>query len=261
MARPVNHLESGRLFCLQRGGAASEIDDKVSLVPKVFPTPVLTALVAFFAAATLGAGCGGSPTAGDNGSGGGGPASSAGTGGGSAPAGSGGSAGGDDGSGGAPPADPNGFDDGKLFTDAGPPKSPPAPDAGPTDGSTGAEASGGPGMAVKMFPNLGISLSFKQTGADVTMVATHKSCKPFTIQIHGGFSCDNANTQGGIWDGQRGDGITGTVACDMATQIGTLTYTRSGADPTLNWTVGDHNAKTDLTYHPIFVDGNCLTFF
>ena len=174
--------------------------------------------------------------------------------------GSGGSAGGDDGSGGAP-ANPNGYDDGALFTDAGPPKSPPPPDAGASDGSSASEAGGGLGMAVKMFPALGISLSFTQTGADVTMVATHRGCKPFTIQIHGGFSCDNANTQGGIWDGQRGDGITGTVACDMATQVGKLTYTRSGADPTLNWTVGDHNAKTDLTYHPIFVDGNCLTFF
>jgi hypothetical protein len=40
-----------------------------------------------------------------------------------------------------------------------------------------------------------------------------------------------------------------------------MTYTRSGSDPALNWTVGDHAAKTDVTYHPIFVDGNCVTFF
>ena len=30
---------------------------------------------------------------------------------------------------------------------------------------------------------------------------------PVVIQIHGGFSCDNASTQGGVWDGKRGDGI------------------------------------------------------
>lgn len=223
---------------------------------KLLPSTIFFAL-AMTVLATVGSGCNGGQPAGSDGTGGGPANSTGGTGG--VSGGSGGTAGGGDGTGGVPP-NPSGFDDGKLFADAGPPKIPPM-DAGTSDGSAGNDGGAGIGMAVKMFPTQGISLSFTQTGADVTMVATHKGCGAFTIQIHGGFSCDNASTQGGVWDGKRGDGITGTVACDMASQTGKLTYTRSGADPTLNWTVGDHNAKTDLTYHPIFVDGNCLTFF
>jgi hypothetical protein len=220
----------------------------------------VTACLAAFAVTALGSGCAGSPqTTGNNG--GSGPGDSTG---GKTGTGSGGGGGSGDGSGGRPSNGSGGtqgnggFDDGTLFGDA----APPAPaDASVSSGDASSDANGqGSGMAVKMFPALNITLSFTQKGTDVTLVATHKGCGPITIQIHNGFSCDNLSTQGGIWDGKRGDGITGSVACDAA-QIGKLTYTRPGSDPTLNWTVGDHNAKTDVTYHPIFVDGNCLTFF
>jgi hypothetical protein len=40
-----------------------------------------------------------------------------------------------------------------------------------------------------------------------------------------------------------------------------LTYTRSGSDPALAWTVGDHNTNTDVTLHPMMLDSNCGTFF
>ena len=61
-----------------------------------------------------------------------------------------------------------------------------------------------------------------------------------------------------MWDGARGAGIP-TLAC--ANSKGTLTYTRSGSDPTTNWTVGDHNTKTDVTLHPMSADSSCGTFF
>ncbi len=216
-------------------------------------TTCLSAIALVLAATASGLGCAASPSSGNNGGGGGDQS----TGGNPVPSGSGGTVGGN-GSGGVP-SNPNGFDDGKLFPDAGPPTSPPM-DASTGGDTTGAETGGAIGMAVKMFPDLNITLSFTQKGADVTMVAKHKGCGAFTIVIHNGFSCDNVMTQGGVWDGKRGDGITGNTVCD-AQQNGTLTYTRPGADPALAWTVGDHIAKTDITYHPIFVDGHCVTFF
>ncbi|HEY2901989.1 MAG TPA: hypothetical protein VGL59_15515 [Polyangia bacterium] len=223
------------------------------------------AVLAAIALATVGASCSGNSQSGSGNDGGAGGASvSPGTGGnpigGSTGSGGAIATGGDDGSGGAPVSG-NGFDNGMLFPDAGPAVVPVMDAGAPSDGSAMTDGTSGGGMAaVKMFPTLNITLAFTPKGADVTMVATHKGCNPITVEIHGGYSCDNAQTQGGIWDGGRGSGITGPVVCN-AQQIGTMTYTRSGSDPALNWTVGDHAAKTDVTYHPIFVDGNCVTFF
>jgi hypothetical protein len=156
-------------------------------------------------------------------------------------------------------------DQGRLFTDAATvspstdagaastPEAPPA-DAGgksvPGDGNTSTCHVGG----------MSFLLVFTQKGTDVTMVATATNCPAgnHTIQIHGGFSCDNAGTEGGVWDGKRGDGIP-TLSC--ANNKGSLTYTRSGADPTTSWTVGDHATKTDVTLHPMSVDTSCGTFF
>ena len=103
-------------------------------------------------------------------------------------------------------------------------------------------------------------LVFTQKGTDVTMVATASNCAAgnHAIQIHGGFSCDNSGTEGGVWDGMRGAGIPPLVC---ANNKGSLTYTRSGADPTTSWTVGDHDTKTDVTLHPMSVDSSCGTFF
>jgi hypothetical protein len=223
---------------------------------------VATCLAAF-ALAAFGDGCGGDPqSTGSNGGSGAGDPRGGNTGSGSGGGGGSGNQGnGSSGSGGKIQSN-GGFDDGRLFADAAPPAAPvdasmPSGGGGSVPSDAGGQVSG---VAVKMFPALGINLSFVQNGADVTMVATHKGCGAMSIQIHGGFSCDNTSTQGGVWDGKRGDGITGPITCD-ASQTGTLTYIRPGNDPTLNWTVGDHNAKTDVTYHPIFVDGHCLTFF
>jgi len=54
------------------------------------------------------------------------------------------------------------------------------------------------------------------------------------------------------WDGKRGNiGDTGTITC--ANNSANLTYTRMGTDPTTNWTVGDHNLKTDITSYVVIV--------
>jgi hypothetical protein len=80
----------------------------------------------------------------------------------------------------------------------------------------------------------------------VTIVVTHKGCNPVTFEIHAGYACDNASTYGGIWD--RNGSITGATVCDASKMLGTLTYTRSGSNPALAWTVGDHAVATDVTY-------------
>ena len=150
-------------------------------------------------------------------------------------------------------------DDGKLFTDAGPvvglPPGPTIADAGTTEAGL---IGGSAGTATKMYPALMLTMTFTQKGTDVTMAITHKGCSPVSVQIHAGYACDNASTYGGIWD--RNGNITGNTVCDAA-QLGTLTYTRSGSDPALAWTVGDHSVTTDVTFHAILVDGNCHTFF
>jgi hypothetical protein len=78
------------------------------------------------------------------------------------------------------------------------------------------------------------------------------------FEVHEGFACDDP-TKGPVWGGMRGTGI-GPLVCG-ADQKGTLTYTRSGANPALKWTVADHDKYTDVTLHPIMVEANCGTFF
>jgi len=173
------------------------------------------------------------------------------------------------GAGGSPGAQRAAIDDGKLFVDAAsasdypidastPPSVPVRPDGGaprpPGDGN----------VATATVGAMKLTATFKQTGVDVTVVIKATACPPGThkIQVHEGFACDDP-TRGPVWNGKRGDGIGGpnsTITCD-ASQSASVTYTRSGSDPALNWTVGDHNAMTDVTQHPIFADDKCGTFF
>jgi hypothetical protein len=157
-------------------------------------------------------------------------------------------------------------DQGRLFTDAAVVSSA-ADDAGAAStpeasaaGDSGKTAPGDGNTSTCHVGGMSFVLVFTQKGTDVTMVVTATNCPAgnHTIQIHGGFSCDNAGTEGGVWDGMRGAGIP-ALAC--ANNKGTLTYTRSGSDPTTSWTVGDHNTKTDVTLHPMSVDSSCGTFF
>jgi hypothetical protein len=155
-------------------------------------------------------------------------------------------------------------DQGLLFTDAAAVSL--SSDAGAASTPEAAADTGGksaPGDGNTSTCHVGgmsFVLVFTQKGTDVTMVVTASNCPAgnHTIQIHGGFSCDNAGTEGGVWDGKRGDGIP-MLAC--ANNKGSLTYTRSAADPTTSWTVGDHATKTDVTLHPMSVDTSCGTFF
>jgi hypothetical protein len=151
-------------------------------------------------------------------------------------------------------------DNGQLFRDAAvvvPVQAPPpATDAGGKPDATMPNPTG-----TLHINSIGLEAVFTQKGADVTMVLTAKNCPQgsHVIQIRAGFSCDNPSTQGGVWDGKRGDGIP-AFTCG-ANKQGALTYTRTGGDPATNWTVGDHSTKTDVTLHPAMVEGNCGTFF
>ncbi|MEO8215089.1 MAG: hypothetical protein ABI560_17955, partial [Myxococcales bacterium] len=150
---------------------------------------------------------------------------------------------------------------GRLFADAG--VAPPATggSVGSSGGATGVDAGPVNRTATCAIPSVGLTAVFTQTGADVTVVVTATNCASgsHVLTIRGGFSCDSASTQGGIWGNTRGTGL-GTFTCDASKQ-GTLTYTRSGKDPALAWTVGDHNTNTDVTLHPMMLDSNCGTFF
>jgi hypothetical protein len=162
-------------------------------------------------------------------------------------------------------------DDGSLFKDAGSITSiladaggsGTAPDAGAsTMKEAGSSAIPGDGnMATGKVSGFGIRAVFTQKGVDVTVVITATNCPEgmHTFTIHEGFACDDP-TKGPVWGGgKRGGGISPLV-CD-ATKHGTLTYTRTGADPSTNWTVADHNQTTDLTLHPLMADTQCGTFF
>lgn len=154
---------------------------------------------------------------------------------------------------------PSGVDDGKLFRDAA---VLPAVDSTPTVDAGRADAGALPvPTATLRIGGLGLTAVFTQKGADVTMAVTATNCAQgmHVIEIHGGFSCDNSGTQGPVWDGKRGAGIP-ALTCG-ADRRGTMTYTRSGADPATAWTVGDHATKTDVTLHPAIASGNCGTFF
>jgi hypothetical protein len=108
----------------------------------------------------------------------------------------------------------------------------------------------------------GYTLVFTQKGTDVTLVVSSGNCSgTHKIEVHEGYACDDP-TKGPVWGGSRGTGIfnaASSFTCDAATK--SATYTRSGADPATNWTVADHNPKTDVTLHPILVDNSCGTFF
>ena len=151
------------------------------------------------------------------------------------------------------------FTDASAVTSASTDAGSSSPDA--TSGDAGAKSAPGDGnVGTCHVGGMNYLLVFTQRGTDVTMVVTASNCSNgnHTIQLHDGFSCDNASTELGVWDGKRGIGIPALVC---ANNKGTLTYTRTGADPTTNWTVGDHATKTDVTLHPMSVDSSCGTFF
>ncbi len=215
--------------------------------------------------------CAADSAAGPGGGSGGGsgmdPGGTSGTGGTGGPAGTGGVTGNQ----GQAGASGNSFDDGSLFKDAGPVGSILADAGGPaTTADAGAgvtkEAGGSaiPGdgnTATGKVSAFGIKALFTQKGLDVTLVITATNCPPgmHTFTIHEGFACDDP-TKGPVWGGgKRGGGIPALV-CDAA-KHGDLTYTRTRADPSTNWTVADHNQTTDLTLHPLMADTQCGTFF
>jgi hypothetical protein len=153
-----------------------------------------------------------------------------------------------------------GFDQGQLFTDAAAVM--PDPGTSTPDAATHTDAGTPPAPTATLhIGGFGLTAVFSQKGVDVTMVVNATNCAQgnHTLQLHGGFSCDNAGTEGPVWDGKRGDGIP-QLTCG-ADKHGTLTYTRTGADLSMNWTVGDHSTKTDVTLHPGSVDTSCGTFF
>jgi len=136
-------------------------------------------------------------------------------------------------------------------------------------GSGGGGGSGIPGDGKSMEATLRRGMSgtavFTQTGEDVTMVMKLTGCSDgsHTITINDGYACDAAITEGVPW-GERGTGF-GPITCSGGT--GELTYTRSGADKTKNWTVADHVQETDVTAHVLILsDGadvraGCANFF
>jgi hypothetical protein len=122
--------------------------------------------------------------------------------------------------------------------------------AGGTAGMGGGSATGDGNMATAHFmgPINGTAV-FTQTGKDVAMVVNLTTCSAgdHRLFIGSGDSCDNASTEGNIWDGKRGDGLNGPILVTCANNKGTLSYMRSGSDPATNWTVADHNFATDVS--------------
>jgi hypothetical protein len=164
------------------------------------------------------------------------------------------------------PATP-GLDNGVLFTDAAA-ISPPDARSGMISDAAMSKTDGPPGdghVGTINFGFYGLTAVFTQKGTDVTMVLTATQGCPVgnhVIQVHAGYACDNATLMGPVWDGKRGDGIGGpssSFMCDASGRV-MMTYTRSGADPTTNWTVADQNLTTDVTLHVILVDGRCAAF-
>jgi hypothetical protein len=95
--------------------------------------------------------------------------------------------------------------------------------------------------------------TFTQKGEDVELRVELRNCPTGNHQfrIHDGYSCDSALTRGMPWSRGTGIGPDSGIAC--VNDEGTLAYTRSGADKTKNWTVGDHVQETDLTAHVVIV--------
>jgi hypothetical protein len=136
------------------------------------------------------------------------------------------------------------------------------PNAG---GAGGAVASGGSGglnidgntVTSTIGGKVNGTATFTQTGADVKVVVKLSACPSGVLGIHinDGDSCDNPGTEGKPWDGKRGNiGDTGSITC--ANNSANLTYTRTGGDPTTNWTIGDHNLKTDITSYVVIVSSS-----
>jgi hypothetical protein len=147
-----------------------------------------------------------------------------------------------------------GGDDGGLFTGPG---VVPVVGAGGGGGSGGGIVVGGPG-AGKGTAHIGGSASgtaafTTQPDGSVQVVVSLSSCPNGTIGIFvmDGDSCDNNGTEGGAWDGKRGNiGDTGAITCSNGKA--SLMYTRAATDPAMKWTVGDHSA-TDVTFHVVIV--------
>jgi hypothetical protein len=148
-----------------------------------------------------------------------------------------------------------GGDQGQLF---GPDMSVPImpPDMGGSGGSGGGKAFPGDGnvFTSKIGGSISGTAVFTQKGEDVDLVVNFTGgCADGNHQfrIHDGYSCDNPSTEGMPWS--RGTGIGPAEGIKCSGGKGTLMYTRSGADKTKNWTVGDHVQETDLTAHVVIV--------
>lgn len=127
---------------------------------------------------------------------------------------------------------------------------------GGSGGSGGGKAIPGDGnMFTSMIKgSINGTATFTQKGEDVNLVVSLNSgCADGNHQfrIHDGYSCDNASTEGVPWS--RGTGIGPAEGIKCSGGKGMLTYTRSGADKSKNWTVGDHVQETDLTAHVVIV--------
>ncbi len=140
----------------------------------------------------------------------------------------------------------------------------------PSGGSGGGSGIPGDGHVMTATLRRGMSGTaiFTQTGEDVTVVFDLTGCSDgqHTITINDGYACDAALTEGKVW-GARGSGIGPDGAITCSGGKGTLTYTRTGADKTKNWTVADHVQETDVTAHVLILsDGadvraGCANFF
>jgi len=185
--------------------------------------------------------------------------------------GSGSSGGEPGGAAGGPGTPKTNVDDGSLFHDAGSVASILADAGDPATmsegGTTTAPDGGAPAIpgdgrsAIGKVVPFGLRALFTQKGLDVTVVITATRCPAgmHILTIHEGYACDDP-TRGPVWGGgKRGAGIP-PVVCDAAQQ-GTLTYTRTGSDPSTNWTVADLNQTTDVTLHPLMMESQCGTFF
>lgn len=135
-------------------------------------------------------------------------------------------------------------------------------------GSGGGPAIPGDGKVMTATLRRGMSGTavFTQTGEDVTVVFDLTggcSDGEHEVAIHDGYACDSAVTEGAPW-GERGTGF-GPISCSGGK--GMLSYTRSGADKTKNWTVADHVQETDVTAHVLIIANGddpragCANFF
>jgi hypothetical protein len=131
----------------------------------------------------------------------------------------------------------------------------------PAAAGTGSGGTGGTGIlgdgntfTSTIKGSIGGTAKFTQKLEDVELIVSLTNCPDGNHQfrIHDGYSCDNATTEGVPW-GARGTGIGPDSGIACSGGKGMLMYTRSGADKTKNWTVGDHVQETDLTAHVVIV--------